>query len=201
MKIKNLNILILFLLLIFSCNKPAVLDDETVAIVGENPITVNKYKQRYQDYLFVTGIKDNLLLRKQILQNMINEKLLKKYDDNSNIYSKPEYKKEIDWTKKQMVLAYLKDQEIYAKIDVSEGEIRQAFIRVNESIAARHLYADTEEEAYRLYNKLNNGADFELLAKIAFTDSTLESNGGYLGYFTWGDMDTAYLKKSYKYDI
>lgn len=201
MKIKQINILILFLLLIFSCNKPAVLDDETVAIVGENPITVNKYKQRYQDYLFVTGIKENLLLRKQILQNMINEKLLKKYDDNSNIYSNPEYKKEIDWTKKQMVLAYLKDQEIYAKIDVSESEIRQAFIRVNESIAARHLYADTEEEAYRLYNKLSNGADFDLLAKNAFTDSTLKSNGGYLGYFTWGDMDPAFEKAAYELKV
>jgi parvulin-like peptidyl-prolyl isomerase len=184
-------------LFLFSCNKPVVLNDETVAIVGENSITVNKYKQRYQDYLFVTGIKDNLLLRKQILQNMINEKLLKKYDDNSNIYSNPEYKKEIDWTKKQMVLAYLKDQEIYAKIDVSESEIRQAFIRVNESIAARHLYASTEEEAYRLYNQLKNGADFELLAKNVFTDSTLKSNGGYLGYFTWGDMDPAFEQAAY----
>lgn len=201
MRIKSLNILILFLLLIFSCNKPAVLNDETVAIVGEKPITVNKYKQRYQDYLFVTGIKDNLLLRKQILQNMINEKLLKKYDDNSNIYSNPEYKKEIDWTKKQMVLAYLKDQEIYAKIDVSESEIRQAFIRVNESIAARHLYADTEEEAHRLYNKLRNGADFDLLAKNAFTDSTLKSNGGYLGYFTWGDMDPAFEQAAYELKV
>ena len=45
------------------------------------------------------------------------------------VYNNPEYIKEIEWVKKETILAYLKDQEVYAKITASDDELRQAYIR------------------------------------------------------------------------
>jgi parvulin-like peptidyl-prolyl isomerase len=174
---------------------------DTIAVIEKQPILTGDFIKRYSDYLVLTGLKDNLRIRKSILDNMTNEILLKDYDDNSKILKDPEYKKELQWNKKQAILAYLKDQEVYAKITISEAELRDAFLKVNEKIAARHLYAANEKDAENLYRLLQSGISFETLAQRVFTDSTLKNNGGYLGYFTWGDMDPAFEDKAYSMKI
>ncbi len=113
----------------------------------------------------------------------------------------PMYLKELEDIKVRTVLAYLKDQEVYAKITVSEQEMRQAFSRVNDQIAARHLFAKSEEDANNLYELVKAGVDFDTLAKQVFTDSILQNNGGYLGYFTWGDMDPAFEDAAYSLKV
>ncbi|MHB2154270.1 peptidylprolyl isomerase [Calditrichota bacterium GD2] len=184
-----------------ACKKELKLDEHTVAIVGEYAIPFEQYKNRYQEYLDVTYQKDNLFLRLGVLRNMINEILLKHYDDNRPILNSEEYQNDQEWVKKEMLLAYLKEDDIYSKIRVTDQEAREAFVRLNEKIAARHLYAPTEEEANRLYELLMKGASFDSLAREVFTDSTLRSNGGYLGYFTWGDMDPAFEDAAYQMKI
>ncbi len=190
--------LLLFVLsAVFSCRQTPKINDTIVAVVGDYSIPFNTYRQRYKDYLGSTQIKDNLRSRRLVLENMVREILLKNYDDNTSITKNPEFQKELDWAKNEMILAYLKDQEVYSRIKVSDAERRQAFVRMNEKIAARHLYAATAEEADRLYQRLQHGADFNVLARETFTDSLLQNNGGYLGYFSWGDMDPAFEAAAY----
>jgi parvulin-like peptidyl-prolyl isomerase len=176
-------------------------DSVTIASVGQHKIYKDQFIDRYTNYLLATGIKDNIAVREAILNNMINEILLYYYDDNKDLFSNPEYQKELAWVEKQSVLAYLKDQEVYAKITVTEKEVREAFIRVNEKIAASHLFAPTLEEAENLYELLEIGVDWDNLAAQVFTDSTLRNNGGYLGYFTWGDMDPAFEDAAYSLKV
>lgn len=176
-------------------------NDKPIVIVGNYKILLGEFSERYFNYLNATGIKDNPFTRRSILNNMINETLLTHYDDNSKILNDKNFKDEIGWSKKQTILAYLKDQEVYAKITVTDDELRDAFLRSNENIAARHLYATTEEEANNLFELLKIGIDFDFLAAQIFTDSTLRNNGGYLGYFSWGDMDPAFEDAAYSLDI
>ncbi|MEG8946390.1 peptidylprolyl isomerase [Rosettibacter firmus] len=176
-------------------------NDDVLAVVGNHKILVNEFKTRYEEFLLTSGIKDNIVTRRSILQNMINEILLYYYDDNKNIFNNPEYLKELNWAKKQTILAFLKDREIYAKIDATEEELRDAFLKTNQKVAARHLFAFTEEEADSLYKLVINGASFDSLAKQIFTDSILANNGGYLGYFSWGDMDPAFEDAAYSMKV
>jgi parvulin-like peptidyl-prolyl isomerase len=176
-------------------------DDKIVATVGNYKITLSEFAERYNNYLSSTGVKDNIVVRNAILDNMINELLLYYYDDNENVQSNPQYLKELEETRLRIILAYLKDQVVYAKITVTEEEMREAFSRVNEEIAARHLFAKTEDEANNLYELAKIGVEFETLAKQVFTDSVLRNNGGYLGYFTWGDMDPAFEDAAYSLQI
>jgi parvulin-like peptidyl-prolyl isomerase len=172
-------------------------DSKVLAVVGSHQITFNEFNNRYEDYLIYSGVQDNLQLRFSILNNMVNEILLQNYDDNSKINNNSEYKKEIKWAKNETILAFLKDQEIYSKIVVSDEELREAFKRSNVKLAVRHLYAPTEEAANKLYELLKIGVSFEQLAKQVFTDSILQNNGGYLGYISWGQTDPGFENAAY----
>jgi parvulin-like peptidyl-prolyl isomerase len=174
---------------------------QIVASVGNQNTTFKNYLDRYEDYLIAAGIKDNMQARFFILNNMINEILLRNYDDNSKIYNNPEYIREIGWAKNETILAYLKDQEVYAKITASEDELRQAYIRSKTKVSVRHLYASTEKEADNLYNLAKIGVSFQELAKQSFTDTTLKNNGGYLGYIDWGQTDPDFENAAYSLKI
>lgn len=177
------------------------LPKDVIAVVDSHKIFLKEFSTRYEDYLFSSGIKDNPMVRQSILNNMINEILLLNYDNNDLIYNNEEYQRDLEWAKKQTVLAYLKDQEVYAKITATDEEIRDAYYKSNEKIAARHLFAETEEEANNLYQLLLTGADFNELAKQVFTDTTLANNGGYLGFFSWGDMDPDFEDAAYSLKV
>lgn len=195
----------IFLILFFNNSlnqsQQLALPNQTIATVGNHQITVKDFITRFEDYLLASGVKDNIVIRRSILNNMINEIILFNYDDNKKIFDDSEYKKELKWADKQTVLAYLQDQEVFAKISVSDEEVRDAYFKSNQKIAARHLFAQTEEEANNLYQLLQTGSDFKTLAKQVFTDSTLQNNGGYLGYFSWGDMDPAFEDAAYALNV
>ncbi|MGE5436954.1 MAG: SurA N-terminal domain-containing protein, partial [Syntrophothermus sp.] len=116
-------------------------DSNLVAEVGKYKITETDFIIRYSDFLLSTGINDNMAVRQSTLNNMIYETLLENYDDNKKIFNDPEFKNELEWAKKQTILSFLKDREIYAKISVTEDELREAFLRVNQKVSARHLFA------------------------------------------------------------
>ncbi len=176
-------------------------DNPVLASIGSHQITLSEFSDRYTDYLISAGVQDKYYIREAILNNMTNEVILYYYDDNKSIFNDVEYNNEMEWVRKQAILAFLKDQEVFAKITVTEAELRDAFVKVNENISARHLFAATEDEANNLYNLLKMGFDFNTLAKQVFTDSVLQNNGGYLGYFTWGDMDPEFEDAAFKLKI
>ena len=179
----------------------ATSDSQIVATVGNTQITYKEFTDRYTDYLVYSGVKDNMQARFAILNNMINGVLLRQYDDNAKVYNNPEYKKEISWARKESISAFLKDQEIYAKITVTDQELRTAFKRSKVKIAVRHLYAATEGEAENLYKLVKMGVSFKELAKQVFTDTALRDNGGSLGYITWGDTDPDFETVAYSLKV
>src|ERR1035437_6863700 len=199
MKFRLLILLFFSIIIVFPQNNND--STEIAATVGNHITTFKNYLNRYEDYLIATGLKDNMQARFAILNNMINENLLRYYDDNSGIYNNPEYIKEIGWVKKETILAYLKDQEVYAKITASEDELRQAYIRSKIDLSVRHLYASTEKEADNLYSLAKIGVSFEELAKQSFTDTTLKNNGGYLGFIKWGETDPDFENVAYSLKI
>lgn len=196
---KNVYLLVIVVLIFSSsCSEPK---ENTLAQVGDYSISVNEFEKRYTDYIVTSGVEDNAATRRAILNNMVNEILLKEYDDNSSVEKNEEYNKEKEWLYKQSLLAFLKDREVYRNISASNEEIREAFKKMNQTLTARHLYAATEEEANELYQLLMAGVSFNTLAQQTFTDSTLRKNGGYLGSFTWGDMDPTFEDTVYTLEI
>ena len=73
---KTVSIFILFIFLFFYSasvqSQQLALPKKDLAIDSKYKITVNKLVARYSDYLFSSGIKDNVITRSSILYNMID---------------------------------------------------------------------------------------------------------------------------------
>ena len=95
----------------------------------------------------------------------------------------------------------MKDREVYAKITVTDEELRTAYERSKVKVSVRHLYARTEAEAENLYKLVKMGVSFKELAKQVFTDTALKNNGGSLGYITWGETDPSFESAAYSMKI
>lgn len=140
-----------------------------------------------------------------ILEQMINQKLVDNVSRKEVADSDPELKKQLKAAKQQIQSdLYLKravdermtDEKLKAKYEELLPQIKER-IDGKEEIHARHIIVDDEEKAKEIIKKLNDGGDFQELAKMESTDGTAK-NGGDLGYFPEGVMDEDFTKAAFK---
>ncbi|RQV93077.1 MAG: hypothetical protein EH224_13510 [Calditrichaeota bacterium] len=186
MQIFRLVIIVIFVITIISCTT----DQNAIATMKNATIPAKEFITRYTNLVQSTGIKDTRSSRLEALKHLISEKILIDLQDNSEYLNQPHFIEQLNQIKREVLLAFYKKKEIYNKIDISENELREAYVRINEKISARHLFTRSENEAWEYYNSIMNGVTFEQLAPLVFSDDSLANNGGYLGYFTWGDMES-----------
>ena len=110
---------------------------------------------------------------------------------------------------------YLKD---LANIKVSEAIFRQVLenrlyrLKVEDAVLAdlsneeeqiwtRHILVDSEDKAKEVLTRLQNGEDFEALAKELSTDTGSAQNGGDVGWTSKGSLYTEYEDAAYKLNI
>lgn len=192
--------LLFFLILIFiECNKES--DDRYFARINDQKITVEEFEKRLTYFTRVTGISDNLQTRQNLLQQMISEYLLIQDYRSQNLDTSAEFLQKAKSIRTQYYLDFYRKKAFFDTISVTQKELNRLFNFYNQSISARHLYAPTKQEAEDLYQRLEQGETFEELAKLTFRDSTLALNGGYLGYFSKGDMDPAFEKVAFSIKV
>jgi len=164
---------------------------KVVAEVAGERITDYKFAERYAKYLASTSQRDNILLRQQILNNMINEILI--YTDlaRRGLDRDEAYLVKIDDITAQALLTAYAHTIIADTASIPEKELHNEFRAYNSKATARYLYAKSEDEARELKAKIVHGATFEELAKDVFDDPGLANNGGSLGTFGWGEMEPA----------
>ena len=182
-----------------TCGKQNQID--YFAKVNDDYITVDEFSKRLKFFTRVTGIKDNLQTRETLLDQMINERLLIQNFHEKKLDQAQEFKLKVKSIQTQIYLNAFYRKVFLDSVTVSEKEVNQRFSLYNQKIAARHLYARTKEEADELYQRLQQGESFEALARVTFQDSTLANNGGYLGYFSKGEMDPAFEKVAFSMKV
>lgn len=89
--------------------------------------------------------------------------------------------------KKLIKESLLKEALISEDVEITDEEIEQYYENMKKEIHARHILVEEEELANDLKAQLDDGADFEKLAKEHSID-TSASNGGDLGFFSIGKL-------------
>jgi parvulin-like peptidyl-prolyl isomerase len=162
-----------------------------VAEVHGRKISSEEFTTRYDKYRAQTSERDNIVLRKKILNNMVNEILILDDVHDSGLDHDSTYEEKYKDIRDQALL------DGYAKLltvdtmSVSEEELYKEFKAYNTKASARFLYARTEAEASTLKSQLQQGVSFSTLAKAVFSDPGLSRSGGYLGFFGYGEMEPA----------
>ena len=185
--IKKTFLLTLLLLAFLNAEQNGVL-----AKIDSSFIMDYEFAQRFKKYLEATGSRDNIIVRKQVLQNMINEKLIikdifAKKLDNDSIAS---VNKKI--IRNQILINEFVKNILIDSIKISDEEVAGEFKKLNTKVKVRYLYSNSFDGAMNIKKRLLDGETFEKISKEIFLDPMLAKNGGLLGYINHGEMEKSF---------
>lgn len=172
-------------------------DDPVLVTVEGQPIRWSEYRDAYIDYLAGTGLEDEPSRRRGFLERLVSMRLVVLEGRDAGLASTPEFAAfEEKAARRLLVDAFLADAA-FDTLTASREELEAMFVRVNTRITARHLYANSAEEAAALKRRLDSGETFESLAREVFVDSTLAAGGGSVGTFGFDEMDPSFEDAAY----
>jgi peptidyl-prolyl cis-trans isomerase C len=136
-----------------------------------------------------------------LVEQLVNGELMYAEAAKLGLGDDAEVQKKVEAYKKlTMQRTYL---ERYAREHVTEDTLRARYDEAiadgtaEEEVRARHILVDTQEAAQALLDQLNNGADFETLAKENSKDGAA-ANGGDLGYFKRTDVVQSFADAAFE---
>jgi parvulin-like peptidyl-prolyl isomerase len=172
-------------------------NEHVVAVVNDTEVTDEQFRERYQKYLSGSSNKDNIQVRKQVLENMINEVLIAEDLRTSGADDDSAFRKGMDLIRQQAMADGYARRLTTDTMTVTRRQLEEEFRRYNTRVAARYVYAPSEEGTRALRQRLMKGETFESLARETFEDPGLANNGGSLGTFGWGEMEEALEEAAY----
>lgn len=188
--------------LMSSVSMPALAQDEGVAATVNGDKILTKDVDKAVEALNLSGQSVSDLkpderaavlkqLKPEVLNQIINEKLLEEAVAKSKVEEGAEYKKRLDVLKVQLARQVYLEEQIKDKISDKQVKAEyDKFVKQNKGkveVRARHILVPSEEEAVQVIKDLDGGADFAELAQKRSSDPS-SSRGGELGYFVKEEM-------------
>jgi peptidyl-prolyl cis-trans isomerase C len=173
---------------VVGCAKKEGGESAAVAKVGGKPITEADMQARLQE--MPPFMKQQLSTpdgRKRLMEALIEEELIYREAVATGLDKTDEFKKEIERTKRDMLIREYYDKVVEAKANPSDAEVEDYYksnakeFVVPESATARHILVKTKEEAARLRDQIERGADFADLAGKYSLDASSKTAGGLIG--------------------
>jgi len=177
-----------------SCEKPA---EQPLAVVNGKPISLNSFLPRYNVFLIKIHQPDNLLNRNLFLNSLIDEILIVDYAHENNMVKNPAVIREKQRMYDQLLLNRFFNYQITPRTIATDLELRRLFNWSKTSLHVRHLFVRDIETIKSIQKELQNGADWNVLAKTCFNDPVLKENGGDIGWMNIDDMDPAFEVAAY----
>ena len=164
-----------FAILLAACHRQT---GAIVAEVGDRFITSDQFRIRYAAYLSAISSRDNILLRKRVLDNMINETLIFEEMHRSGMDADSSAISRMTQVRNEaLVMGYARHISLDT-LTIGEAELRAEFRKFKTKLKARYLYGKSEADAWKLKDEIERGATFDSLARKVFDDPGLANNGG-----------------------
>ena len=175
-----------FFSLLAACS-PSPPEEPVVALVREEPI----YKSEVEEFAasLLPGLRSKQSGQKarlDYLQTLIDEKLLVRRARDQGLDTTRSFAAEAAKAFRDKVVDYYQQQHLSPRVTVTDGEIQERFIKdgFNQERALSRLVVQTKEEAARLREQWEQGADFAVLAREHSLDQGRASQGGYMGFIS-----------------
>ncbi|MCH8010967.1 MAG: peptidyl-prolyl cis-trans isomerase [Candidatus Marinimicrobia bacterium] len=108
---------------------------------------------------------------------------------------------QLEWYKDKAVRHELYNEVVRNQVQISDSELRDAFIKSKTRIGVRLLVTKTLKEAFELRNRLVDGANFEDLAAETFAYPLLAENYFDLWYPLWGQIDESIEQVAFSLEL
>lgn len=176
-------------------------DTELVlASVGEFEIDRQHYLNELRRFNEKYGQGANLSpdVMRSVLDSRVNRYTVVEFARDKGWHQTADARHTRDMIERKSMMEEFERRFIHDHIEISRGDLRELYYRLNTSLRASHIYASNEAEADSLYQLLQDGADFNTLASSVFESAELSENGGDLGFFTVDDMDISFEDRAYR---
>lgn len=143
-------------------------------------------------------------VRQNVLRGVISERVIYKKAMASGVENSPEVKDMLERLKQKLITQAFLEQQVDAKVtdaDVrAEYDKRAKAKKGKQEVRARHILVKTEDEAKDIKKQLDDGTNFEKLAREKSTDKSSAVRGGDLGYFDENEMVPSFSKAAFALD-
>jgi len=171
--------------------------DQVVAEVGKEKITLKDYQEQVLQYERSKSFQQKLQSltpegKKKILDGMVKDSLFYQAATEKGLTLNEETLKEIELLKRRLLIRKYIEQALKEK-PVEEAELRDYYEKNSERFVIpekrklSHIVVRTEQEAQKLLAEVKEGKDFGLLAEQNNTDATKKKKGD-LGWVKKGIM-------------
>ena len=172
---------------------------EVVAVVGDGGVvTLDEVADAYAQTIVQAGIPASAQLLDATVASLVNRRLLIQDALAGRIEATPEYRAARAQAEAKALVDLYTAREMADDLAVTDADLRLAFVQMNTTYDARHLYARDREAAERLRRRVLAGESFEALARETFADSALAATGGRVGPFGHDDMDPAFEAAAFR---
>lgn len=179
-------------LLISDCQKKSVAPQEIIATINDQPITLSEFRLFYElDPNFGIDSTGFNALRDE-LDKLICYKLSYIKADEDGLLQDSLLRIAREWELSRAMLRELYRQVIEAKVQVSDEEIKKAFLENSIRVHVRHLFSRDSLQILHWREQLKEDGSFEELAHLAFHDTLLARNGGDLGWVKISELDSQF---------
>lgn len=170
-KDNNINLRLLFfclLILFLFVNNIFAQDESTVvAKVGNQIITVEEFRERYEFMPHLNYSSDNKdTLKKEFLYSLIAEKLWALEGLEKRIDTLDVVRNSLKTLEKLFVKDELFRREVESKIKIAPEEISKGLLRVARTLYLKIITSSDSSEIFRIYNHLVNFNNFDSLLAV-----------------------------------
>lgn len=196
-------VILLLTIGLWACSSDKKDQEEVLATVGQFEITRTHYLNELRRFADRTGHAVNLGsdVMENVLNSRVNRYTIVELAHSKGWHAEPEAQHLKSMIRRKVNMEEYERRFIHDEVVITEQDLRELFYRANTSVRASHLFARYRHEADSLYNLIQQGHDFNELAKSVFRNEKLASSGGDLGFFTLDDMDVSFEQKAFRMDI
>lgn len=193
------------LLATFTMSTAFALDDNTVAAVNGKKIS----QQDYEEHLKTRAAQNPKgsqapINRQQILDELINREIILQEAKRLKLEKNKEIKAQLEQQKNNILIQALFARSPVAQ-PISDKELKAIYDKQIGGVdpkeyKARHILVKDEAKAKKLIKQLNNGANFEEMAKKESTGPS-GKDGGDLGWFSAAQMVAPFSEAASKLKV
>lgn len=175
-------------------NDQKATDDEVIAVTKAGNITKEDLYIEMKDAIG-PQVMENMLLQHaleneyKLSDKEVKEEVKKQKDalgDNLDAYLQQQGITEAFFDKN--IKSQMLQKKLVGSLEISDEDIATGLERAKTEIHARHIVVADEKTANEVRKKIEDGGDFEALAKEYSTEPVAEQTGGDLGWFGPGKM-------------
>lgn len=186
------SVLAVFLSFLFFGCGPEINDEETLAVIGRDRITVSDFNYRISN-LPERYRQVGRRRKMEYLEELVNDTLLYQEALRSEVQRIEDVQKVIEEARRKIIIARFLQDTIDEKISISDEDVREYYeanekmFRTPEIMRLSHILVLSREEGLDILEELDAGVEFEEIARTRSVDPTAQ-RGGDIGYFPKGQL-------------